>query len=574
MPRVSTAEVNSRRERILQWVAADVSVSVADLASELGVSTMTIRRDLEALAREGRLQRVRGGARTGEASTAGAIRSRLVNPPDVLILNPMDARMARALVQDAAQRRPIVIAESIPFPGVATLVAIDSYRAGLSLGIWVGKYAVEQMGSSARVLFVGLPSFSDTAERGRGFFDGLTSVIPRPDFTLAINGRGLRPQSRDVALAALSIHPDINIIIGVNDQAALGVLDALHELRRPVENVLLGTFGLEGVAGKRLLTQDCPRSVGVAMFPEFIGRVCADVAVKAYNGLPLPPQVVTPTAVVTAATLPRFYDLSGPRPELRWAAVVALPDSDWTPEAALLDPAAVSRLPRRIDFVRYLHDEYYDQLVEGLQERTAELGISLRVTDASADLAASIDLMRRAIGKAAAALVKPNEAVILDAGTTNAYLAQELAKRTDARFTVITNSVPVIEALAHAEHVTLVALGGILHRPSQSFLGAQGSDPLGGLRVDKAFLGGTGVSVEHGISNPYLAEADFKRAMIAAAKEVILVADSFKIGEISLVRVAPITAIHRLVTDDQISSQDRLALTQAGVEVVLATAQP
>jgi DeoR/GlpR family transcriptional regulator of sugar metabolism len=62
--------------------------------------------------------------------------------------------------------------------------------------------------------------------------------------------------------------------------------------------------------------------------------------------------------------------------------------------------------------------------------------------------------------------------------------------------------------------------------------------------------------------------------MLGAAKEIILVADSYKIGDISLVRVAPISAIRKLVTDDQISAHDRLALTQAGVEVLLAPNQP
>ena len=387
---------------------------------------------------------------------------------------------------------------------------------------------------------------------------------------MSINGRGVRQQSCQVAKAALSIHPDVNVIIGVNDQSALGAIDAVRELHMPAENLLLGTFGLEGPAGKQLLMNECPRAVGVAMFPEFIGRVCADVAIKAYNGLPLPAQVVTPTAVVTSDTLPRYYSFAGSQPRIQWDAVQRLPRTEWTPEAATLANGAAVRYPKRIDFVRYLHDEYYDQLVEGLQQRAAEFGISVRVTDASADLAASIDLARRAIGKTAAGLVKSGEAVILDAGTTNTYLAQELAKRRTEHFIVITNSIPVIEALAHAEHITLVGIGGTLHRPSQSFLGTEAENAITALRADKAFLGSTGVSTDHGISNTDLAEADYKRCMLKAAKEIILVADSYKIGEVSLVRLAPISAVHRLVTDDQISSQARLALTQAGVEVILA----
>lgn len=574
------ASVRSRRSRILDVLSRAGTASVEQLAAECGVSGMTIRRDLAALDNAGDLRRVRGGAVVADVQSRG-FSAREVHdeaqqtdsgPPDVLILNPMEPRMARMIVQEYGAHTP-VIAESIPFAGITTLIAIDSYRAGASLGEWVGQYTLEQMQGKARVLFVGLPSFSDTAERARGFFDGLNRLV-HPEFAMTLDGRGVRQQSYQVAMAALSIHPDINVVIGVNDQATLGAMDAVRELRIPVEHVLLGTFGLEGVAGKQLLMRECPRSVGVAMFPEFIGRVCADVAIKAYNRMPLPAQVVTPTAVVTCDTLPRYYSLTGDRPRIQWDAVQELSHGDWTPAAAILAPGSVSRYPKRIDFVRYLHDEYYDQLVEALWERAAEFGITVRVTDAGADLAASIDSMRRAIGRAAAALVRAGEAVILDAGTTNTYLAQELARRQDESFTVISNSIPVIEALKHAEHITLVGIGGILHRPSQSFLGASAEDTIGGLRADKAFLSGAGVSVEHGISNAHLAEADFKRCILGAAKEIILVADSYKIGDISLVRVAPISAIRKLVTDDQISAHDRLALTQAGVEVLLAPNQP
>jgi len=50
-----------------------------------------------------------------------------------------------------------------------------------------------------------------------------------------------------------------------------------------------------------------------------------------------------------------------------------------------------------------------------------------------------------------------------------------------------------------------------------------------------------------------------------------VLADSYKIGQVALARVAPITAIQKLVTDDQISACDRLALTQAGVEVIVSS---
>ena len=65
----------------------------------------------------------------------------------------------------------------------------------------------------------------------------------------------------------------------------------------------------------------------------------------------------------------------------------------------------------------------------------------------------------------------------------------------------------------------------------------------------KAFIAGTGLSLDFGLSNTNIAEASVKQAMLRAAREVALLADHTKIGTESLVRVAPLESIHRLITD-------------------------
>ena len=134
-------------------VSHDGAVSVEELAAKLAVSGMTVRRDLTALEQAGDLRRVRGGAvpvgaRAPYPSGKGGHRLP-AERPDVLILNPMEPRMARMIVQDYSPHTPI-IAESIPFPGITTLIAIDSYQAGVSLGAWVGPYVADQMREDAR----------------------------------------------------------------------------------------------------------------------------------------------------------------------------------------------------------------------------------------------------------------------------------------------------------------------------------------------------------------------------------------------------------------------------------------
>ena len=158
--------VSLRHQHILTYLVRTEIASVEELSRECRVSDMTIRRDLGALSKEGKVRRVRGGAllASGASRYIGAGRDGAgLGHSDVLILNPMDPRMARMIVQSSSQRGVPIVAESIPFEGSATLVAIDSFRAGLSLGRWIADYALEQFSGEARVLFVGYPSYADTA---------------------------------------------------------------------------------------------------------------------------------------------------------------------------------------------------------------------------------------------------------------------------------------------------------------------------------------------------------------------------------------------------------------------------
>ena len=97
---------------------------------------------------------------------------------------------------------------------------------------------------------------------------------------------------------------------------------------------------------------------------------------------------------------------------------------------------------------------------------------------------------------------------------------------------------------------------------------------LASLRVDIAFVGTNGISVRHGLSTPDPDEAAVKRAMVSCANFVVVVADSSKIGREEFVSFAPIDRIDVLITDSEIGSADHCALTDAGVEVVVAEEHP
>jgi DeoR/GlpR family transcriptional regulator of sugar metabolism len=122
-----------------------------------------------------------------------------------------------------------------------------------------------------------------------------------------------------------------------------------------------------------------------------------------------------------------------------------------------------------------------------------------------------------------------------------------------ANLTVITNALNVANELVSRNEITVVLVGGSLRASELSLIGHITEQALKELRVDKLFLGMRAVSLEDGLTNDYLPEITTDRAILAMAAEVILVADNTKFGRVSTSRVAPITAVNVVVTNDLVS---------------------
>jgi DeoR/GlpR family transcriptional regulator of sugar metabolism len=174
---------------------------------------------------------------------------------------------------------------------------------------------------------------------------------------------------------------------------------------------------------------------------------------------------------------------------------------------------------------------------------------------------------KQRIGEAAAKLVNDGDTVFLGSGTTVLEVARRLHGR---RLTVITNSLLVVNTLADSPGLALIGLGG-LFRPSElSFIGHIAEQALAEVRADKVILGIRALDVEHGLANDDLQETMTDRAILKIGREVIIVADSTKLGRTAAAFVAPISAVHTLVTDTNAPAELVNALKEKGIKVIAA----
>ena len=157
--------------------------------------------------------------------------------------------------------------------------------------------------------------------------------------------------------------------------------------------------------------------------------------------------------------------------------------------------------------------------------------------------------------------------VLIDAGTTTARLCGLLP---DWVGLVVTNSVPAAGVLSEHEGRSVWLLGGQVRGLTQSVVGPSALEMLGRLRVDVAFLGTNGFSVEHGVSTPDPTEAAVKRAMVACARQVVVLTDSSKMGVDHLVQFASLDDVDTLVTDAGLPEGGLAELRAVGLHVETA----
>ncbi len=166
---------------------------------------------------------------------------------------------------------------------------------------------------------------------------------------------------------------------------------------------------------------------------------------------------------------------------------------------------------------------------------------------------------KAAIAQAAAALVGPGAAVGISAGTTTAALAQELTGVNN--LTLVTNSVAVSDVLHRAgnDTQTVVLTGGVRTR-SDALVGPAATAILAGLNLDLLFLGVHGMDERGGFTTPNLAEADTNRALVAAARQVVVLADHTKWGVVGIATIIPLAGAQVLFTDTGIDTAPLAAL--------------
>ncbi len=176
---------------------------------------------------------------------------------------------------------------------------------------------------------------------------------------------------------------------------------------------------------------------------------------------------------------------------------------------------------------------------------------------------------KKAIGRAAADLLRDRQTVLFDSGSTVMEIAKRVVEK-GARLTAVTNDVIMAEMFARSTAIQVVVLGGTMRPGSPTLVGEPGMSFLKSLHVDVSFIG------IHAVKGTRLCEttielAVMKRGMLDAAEYGVLVADAGKFGDTAFCDACDVSEVDEIITDSRLSVPRRKELEELGIKVRIAS---
>ncbi len=174
---------------------------------------------------------------------------------------------------------------------------------------------------------------------------------------------------------------------------------------------------------------------------------------------------------------------------------------------------------------------------------------------------------KKEIAKIAIRYIEEGQSIALNDGTTSIEIARELKKKFN-KLTIITNSLVVANELSDVDGFNVILSGGMLNNKEYAFYGDLAERVLSNFVVDKAFIGVSGVSLTRGITDYSMEAVRLYKKLIEISQEVIILADSSKIDNVSLVKITDTDEVNLIITNSNLDSKILDKYLKNGIEIV------
>ena len=171
------------------------------------------------------------------------------------------------------------------------------------------------------------------------------------------------------------------------------------------------------------------------------------------------------------------------------------------------------------------------------------------------------------IAQKAASLVSEGETVLIEAGSTNALVARELAKKKG--ITIITPNVFITREFREHTEIPVILLGGLYQHQSESLVGQLSKLCIDHVNFHKSFIGVDGFSIEAGFTGKDMMRAEIIAYIAQKSPQVFVVTDSSKFGKMELSKYFGAEDVDYVITDEGIPAKERAFLEESSVNLII-----
>ena len=216
---------------------------------------------------------------------------------DAIIVCPVDSRGIGPAIKRANEAKiPVFTADIAAQEGeVVCHIASDNVAGGRL----AGEYLANLLNGKGKIAIIDQPTVTSVLDRVQGFREAL-ATFPEMQIVAAVNGEGVRDKAMQVASDILQAHPDLNGVFGINDDSALGTLDAVQQFKR--EGLAIIGYDATPPAVDAIM-KDTALKADVIQYPKKIGEHTI-AQIKAYfSGIAIPKVIPVEVGIVDKAAL-------------------------------------------------------------------------------------------------------------------------------------------------------------------------------------------------------------------------------------------------------------------------------
>lgn len=181
-------------------------------------------------------------------------------------------------------------------------VAIEDADLGYAAGEYAGRLIAEELGGAATVAILDYPDLPNVVLRADNIEAAIQELAPEAE----IVGRflGGTPDNGLTSMEnALQAHPEINVVVSINDAGAYGAVQALEAAGKAPDEVIVVGIDAEQQALDYIRQGYYFRGT-VSTAPAANGTLAANAVVKLLADAPAPANVRVPIELITAENLP------------------------------------------------------------------------------------------------------------------------------------------------------------------------------------------------------------------------------------------------------------------------------